>query len=105
MPTWMSKLLGINYKTTLAGLAVIAAAVGRIAVAYKTKDFAAIFADGQLILETVGLLLAGLGLLKAKDQNVTGTGTAAKSVDSSGEITNREGKVVGQQSPPDAGKV
>jgi hypothetical protein len=95
----LSKLLGINWRTTLAGFAVIVAAVGRIAVAYRTKDFQAILSDGQLILETVGILIAGFGLLTAKDQNVTGTGTAAKSVDSSGIVTNREGEVVGQQAP------
>lgn len=95
--SWINTLLGINWKTTLAGLAVIVAAFGRIAVAYKTKDFGAIFTDGQLILETVGMLIAGWGLLKAKDQNVTGTGAVAKSVDSAGTLTNREGDVVGKQ--------
>lgn len=99
------KLLGINWKTTLAGITAIVAACGRIAIAYRTKDFEALLTDGQLVMETVIALILGLGLLKAKDQNVTGTGTAAKSVDSAGTMTNREGEVVGQQLPPDAGKV
>lgn len=101
----LKRILGINWKTTLAGVTVLIAAVGRIAIAYKTKDIGAILTDGQLVLSTVIGIVAGLGLIKAKDQNVTGTGTAARSVDSSGEVTNREGTVVGQQPPPDAGKV
>lgn len=97
MGSIITKLLGINWKTTLAGVTVIVAAIGRIGVAYKTKDFQAIFTDGQLILETVGMLIAGFGLLKAKDENVIGTGATAKAVDSSGTITNRDGEVVGIQ--------
>jgi len=96
----LNKLLGINWKTTLAGISAIIAAIGRILVAYKTRDFAAILADGQLIIETITMIILGLGLLKAKDQNVTGTGVAAKAVDSSGTITNREGDVIGQQPQP-----
>lgn len=91
------KLLGINWKTTLAGIMAIITALSRIAVAYRTRDFAAIFTDAQLILETAGLIIAGLGLLKAKDQNVTGVGAVAKAVDSEGTVTNREGAVVGHQ--------
>lgn len=93
----LDKILGINWKTTLAGLAAIVAAFGRIAVAYKTRDFEAILTDGQLVMETIITLIIGLGLLKAKDQNVTGVGAVAKTVDSSGIVTNREGEVVGQQ--------
>lgn len=95
----LDKILGINWKTTLAGLAAITAAFGRIAVAYRTRDFEAILTDGQLVMETVIALILGLGLLKAKDQNVTGTGTVAKSVDSAGTLTNAEGTVVGHQPP------
>jgi hypothetical protein len=97
MGSLFQKILGINWKTTLAGIAVVIAAVSRIAVAYRTRDFEAIFTDGQLILETLGILLAGLGLLRAKDANVTGVGTAAKAVDSSGVVTNVEGDKVGKQ--------
>lgn len=74
-------ILGLNWKTTLAGLSVIVAAIGRIALAYKTKDFGAILTDGQLVLSTVISIIAGLGLIKAKDQNVTGAGPAAVNVD------------------------
>lgn len=102
---WINKLLGINWKTTLAGISVIVAAVGRIALAYRTKDFEAIFTDGQLVLSTVIGIIAGLGLIKAKDQNVTGTGSQAAIVDNAGTMTNREGAIVGHQPPPDAGKV
>lgn len=93
-----TRLLGINWKTTLAGIAAIIAAVSRIAVAYRTRDFQAIFTDAQLIVETIGILVLGFGLMKAKDQNVTGVGTMAKIVDTStGEVTNAEGKTIGQQ--------
>lgn len=95
----MDKLLGINWKTTLAGIAVIVAAGGRILVAYRTRDFESILTDGQLLLETLSLVIVGLGLAKAKDQNVTGTGSAAATVNDSGVMTDREGKVVGHQPP------
>lgn len=92
-------LLGLNWRTGLAGWTVILAAIGRIGLAWKARDFNAIMEDGQLILTTVLAIATGLGLIKAKDQNVTGTGTAAKTLDaSSGTLTNREGAVVGKQS-------
>lgn len=91
------KLLGINWKTTLAGIMAIVAALGRIAVAYRTRDFESIFTDGQFVLTTAFGIIVGLGLLKAKDQNVTGVGAVAKAVDSEGTVTNREGAVVGHQ--------
>lgn len=93
----MQRLLGINWKTTLAGITVLIAAVGRIIAAYRTKDFGAIFGDAQLVIETIGTVLIGLGLLSAKDSNVTGAGTTAKAVDSSGVVTNVEGDRVGKQ--------
>lgn len=105
MPNWLTHILGINFKTTILGIGVIFAAVGRVLIAYRSKDFVGLANDGQLIMETIAALLAGFGLVKAKDQNVTGTGTGARSIDSTGVITNREGTVVGQQRPPDAGKV
>lgn len=77
----LKALLGLNWKTTLAGITVIVAALGRIALAYKTKDFGAIFTDGQLVLSTLVGIIAGLGLIKAKDQNVTGAGPTALNVD------------------------
>lgn len=95
----LDKLLGINWKTTLAGIGAIVLAIGRIGIAYRTKDIEAIVTDGQLIIETLSLIVVGLGLAKAKDQNVTGTGVTAKAVDDQGIVTNREGTVVGQQPP------
>lgn len=80
----LKKVLGLNWKTSLAGITVITAAVGRIALAYKTRDFESIFTDGQLILTTVVGIAAGLGLIKAKDQNVTGAGPTAAIVHSDG---------------------
>lgn len=91
----ISKLLGINYRTTLAGFMAIVAAVGRIAVAYRTRDFEAIITDGQLIIETVGIIMLGLGLMKAKDQSVTGAGPVAVQVAADGSATDREGEDVG----------
>lgn len=74
-------ILGINWRTTLAGIAAIVAAVSRIAIAYRTRDFEAIFTDGQFILTTVFGIIVGLGLLKAKDQSVTGAGANARDVE------------------------
>lgn len=77
-------LLGVNWKTTLAGITALVAAFGRIALAWKTKDFAAILTDGQLMLATLLSVAIGLGLIKAKDQNVTGAGPNAAIVHSDG---------------------
>lgn len=98
---WLNKVLGINWKTTILGIGVIVAAGGRFVLAFRSKnyDFTALAEDGQLIMTTLTGVLAGFGLTKAKDQNVTGTGSGAKSVDNSGTLTNREGEVVGQQPP------
>lgn len=93
--SWINKLLGINWKTTLGGLALVVAAVGRIVLAYKTRDFEAIFADTKLIMETVIALIAGLTLTQAKDQNVTGAGPVAVQVAADGSATDREGEDVG----------
>lgn len=97
MGSVFQKLLGLNWGTTLAGISVIVAAVGRIGLAYRTRDFGAIFNDGQLVLQTIVAIVAGLGLISAKDKNVTGAGTTAKTVDSSGVVTNIEGDRVGKQ--------
>lgn len=105
MPTWLIKLVGINFRTTIAGITALLAVFAAIVAAWKAKDFKAIFDNLPTLFTTLAVVLTALGLIKAKDQNVTGTGTGAKSVSSEGEITNREGKLIGQQSPPDAGKV
>lgn len=98
----LNRILGINYRTTILGIGVIVAAIGRVTLAYKARDFTSLANDGQLIAETVTALLAGLGLLIAKDSSVTGVGAQAKAVDSKGTLTNVEGEEVGKQSamPP-----
>lgn len=93
----LTALLGVNWKTTLAGLSVIVAGLGRIVLAWKSRDFESVLTDGQLLLSTLIAVLAGLGLVKAKDQNIIGAGATAKTVDSDGQVINREGIVVGQQ--------
>jgi hypothetical protein len=93
----LNKVFGINYRTTILGIGVVFAAAGRVVLAYKAKDFSALAEDGQLIMETTAALLAGLGLLIAKDAKVTGVGTQAKAVDSSGVVKNVEGEVIARQ--------
>lgn len=93
MTSIFTKILGINYKTVLAGVTVIVAAIGRILIAYRTKDFSAIFTDGQLVLTTIISIIAGLGLINAKDSNTTGVGANAKKVDSDGTVTRADGTV------------
>lgn len=100
MSPWLIKLLGINWGTTLAGLSLIAAAVGRIGVAWKAKDFQAVFTDAQFVLSELAIILTAFGLIAAKDRNVTGAGTQAKAVDTStGKVVNVEGQPLGKQSP------
>lgn len=101
MSDWLNKMLGINYRTTILGVGVIVAAVGRFVLAYRSKnyDFTALAEDGQLVMTTLAGILAGFGLTKAKDQNVSGAGSKAVSVNSSGVITDTEGKVVAHQEP------
>jgi len=98
----LARILGVNWRTTILGVGAIVAAVGRIGIAYRTRDFEAMANDGQLIAETLGLLLTGFGLFIAKDANVTGVGTLAKTVEGDGTVKNVEGEVVSQQpqSPP-----
>lgn len=90
----LNKIFGINYGTTILGIGVIFAAVGRVAVAWRTKDFTALATDGQLIMTTAASILTGLGLLVAKDRNVSGAGNKSVSVDSDGVVTNTEGKEI-----------
>lgn len=93
--SWINKLLGINWRSTLGGITLIVAAVGRIVLAYKTRDFEAIFADSKLVMETIIALIAGLTLTQVKDQNVTGAGPIAVTVAADGGATDREGEDVG----------
>lgn len=95
----LTKVFTINYRSTILGIGVIAAAIGRISLAFRTKhfDFIALAEDGQLIMTTVGLVLSGLALMQTKDARVTGTGTQAKTVDDSGVVTNVQGDPVGKQ--------
>lgn len=100
----LNRIFGINWRTTILGVGVIVAAVGRIILAFRSKnyDFIALAEDGQLIMTTLAALLAGVGLFIAKDSAVTGTGTQAKAVDSAGMVTNVEGTVIARQpaTPP-----
>lgn len=98
----LARILGVNYRTTILGIGVIFAAVGRIMLAYRARDFTSLANDGQLISETIAGILAGLGLFIAKDATVTGAGTLAKTVASDGTVKNIEGEVVAQQpqAPP-----
>lgn len=97
--TSLNSIFGINYRTTIIGIGVIVAAGGRIAMAFRTKqyDFVALAEDGQLIMTTLSMVLGGLGLLITKDSSVTGVGSTAKAVDSAGVVTNAEGAKVGKQ--------
>jgi hypothetical protein len=98
----LARILGVNWRTTILGVGVIFAAVGRIGIAYRTRDFEVMANDGQLIAETTAQILGGLGLLIAKDANVTGAGTLAKTVESDGTVKNAEGEVIARQpqAPP-----
>lgn len=95
----LTKIFGINYRTTILGIGVIVAAIGRIALAFRSKqyDFVALAEDGQLIMTTLVALLGGFGLFIAKDANVTGAGSQAKTVDSTGAVTNVDGAPLGNQ--------
>lgn len=54
-----------NWKTSLAGGAAVATAVGHLLTQLGLGDFSSIVPD-------VTAIMAGLGLLFAKDNNVTG---------------------------------
>lgn len=95
MPAWITKILGINFKTTLAGIGSLAAIAAAIIAAWKEKDFQAIFDNLPLLFTALGVVIASLGLLKAKDQNVTGAGPVAVTVTADGSATDRQGEDVG----------
>jgi hypothetical protein len=93
----LQKILGINWKTTLPGILAIIAVVGKIGLAYRTKDFGAIFSNGQELITDITVVLAGIGLIAAKASNVTGVGTQAATVDENGKLVTAQGDVVGKQ--------
>lgn len=95
----INKILGLNWKTTLAGLTALGAVGASIIAALKARDFNAIFDNLPTFFTTLAVVLTALGLIKAKDQNVTGAGSQAAAVDFAGQLVNREGKVVGHQTP------
>lgn len=97
MKKFFAALGVINWKTTIAGIGALCTVVGVILNAWRTKDFATIFTQSQTLIPIITGILVAVGLLSAKDANVTGVGTQAKAVDSSGTITNVEGEVVGKQ--------
>ena len=55
---WL-KRMAKNYKTSLAGIGMICSGVANVA-------------SGDRSLESFGLIAGGIGLLKAKDSDVTG---------------------------------
>lgn len=58
MPSWLIKLLGINWRTTLAALSSMGAIFAAIIAAWKAKDFQAIFDNLPLLLTALGVVLA-----------------------------------------------
>ena len=79
--TIIERIMGVNWKTTMAAIAAIVAVVGRIYAKWKSKDFSAIFEDGQELMSDIGLLVAAVGLLQAKDKDVHGAGDSAVRVE------------------------
>jgi len=56
-----------NWKTTSAGILAIAGGITRFIFAVKSGEF-----TEESIMTTLTAILAGIGLLLAKDSNVTG---------------------------------
>jgi hypothetical protein len=77
MSSLLIKFFGINWKTTILGWSAIVALIGKIGLAWRTKDIAAILNNGQELLLDISILLGGIGLIKAKDGNTVGAGTSA----------------------------
>ena len=94
------KQLGvINYKTTSAAIGLLITTLGVILNAWRTKDFGTIFTQSQTLIPIITGILLGLGLLNAKDNNVSGAGVAAVTVHSDGSKENAAGDIVGKQAP------
>ncbi len=73
----LKKILGINWKTTLAGLTALVAVAAKITSDIKTKDFVSVITDLQSLLAEVAGVGIGIGLLVAKDNDTTGAGKEA----------------------------
>lgn len=58
-------MFGPSWKTTLGGIAAIFTSIGAAANAFRTGDMTAVF-------DSIPAIMAGIGLLMAKDSNVTG---------------------------------
>lgn len=71
----MKSIFGPNWKTTQAGIAAIGA--GLAILGTSLKDGAQI-GDVNGIMEAVGLIAGGLGLIFARDRNVSSEESGAK---------------------------
>jgi len=80
----MTRILGINWKTTSAGILALVAVAGKLLLAYRTKDIEAILSNGQEVFLDLNLIAIGIGLIKAKDNNTVGAGDAAVKVHDDG---------------------
>jgi hypothetical protein len=58
-------MFGTNYKTTMGGIGAILTALGSAAHGFSTGDMPEVYAS-------IPSLVTGIGLLMAKDNNVTG---------------------------------
>ena len=96
---FLTKLLGVNWRTTIAGIGSLVTVVGVIVNAWRTKDFGTIFTQAQTLVPIVIGILTGLGLLAAKDSSVVGAGSQAAVVQSDGTKVNAAGETVGVQPP------
>lgn len=72
------KILGLNWKTSLAGWTLLFATLGTVAAAWKNKDFVALFTNLSSVVAIIGGIAGALGLINAKDGNITGVGPGAK---------------------------
>lgn len=77
----LRKLVGVNWKTTLAGAGALITAAGKIYFAFKTKDFATVFTSANELVPDITLILLGVGLLNAKDNDTAGAGEKARKVE------------------------
>lgn len=97
MRAFFQKLLGVNWRTTFAAIVAIIGLAINIQVAWKAKDIRAVANNAEMIMLNLGLIATALTGLNAKDANVTGAGTQAKTVDSTGAVTNVDGAALGNQ--------